>query len=164
MDYTGNSGATFQPIYLCSVRDKAEHGDNQTDCIYILHSYTLFKGLPVIHWQSILMEKKEKGKIMGAECFYNRANGKNAKEAFNKLCDIAIHNYGNDPYNGTISTCDMGRCTLSFEKYESGNAVKAMNHIKEMEYGRKWYADYVDLGYDEKWKQNFYIFYGWAAC
>lgn len=163
MDYTGNTGATLQPIYLCSVRDKAEHGGNQKDCIYILHSYTPFKRT-ASNSLAVYFDGEKKGKIMGAECFCNRANGKTAREAFNKLCDIAIHNYGNDPYNGTISTCDMGRCTLSFDKYEKENADKAFEHIKEEEYGRKWYADYVDLGYDEKWKQNLYIFYGWASC
>lgn len=101
---------------------------------------------------------------MGAEWFCNRASGKNAREAFDKLCEIAIHNYGNDPYNGTISTCSMGKCTLTFDKYESENVNKAIEHIKETDYGNKWYANYVDLGYDEKQKQNFYIFYGWAAC
>lgn len=43
MDYSGNTGTALQPIYLCSVRDKAEHEGNQTDCIYILHSFTPFK-------------------------------------------------------------------------------------------------------------------------
>ena len=102
---------------------------------------------------------------MGAINFCNTESGKTASEAYNKLCEEAVYYYGHDPYNGTISTCDMGRCTLSFKEYESGNEDKAYHHIlKEMDYGEKRTANYVDLGYDSKRKTNHYIFYGWAAC
>ena len=101
---------------------------------------------------------------MGAQNFVNRASGKRASEAYDKLYEEAVYEYGHDPYNGTISTCDMGRCTLSFKEYKEENEVKAYDHIKEMGYGVKWTANYIDLGYDKKIKANRYIFYGWAAC
>ena len=41
---------------------------------------------------------------MGACSFRNRGRGKSAREAFSKLQEYAIDEYGNDSYNGTIST------------------------------------------------------------
>ncbi len=101
---------------------------------------------------------------MGAINFCNTESGKTASEAYDKLYEEAVYYYGHDPYNGTISTCDMGGCTLSFKEYKGENMDKAQKHIKEMDYGEKWTANYVDLGYDKKLKENRYMFYGWAAC
>jgi len=41
---------------------------------------------------------------MGACQFENRGRGKSAKDVFTKLQDVAEREYGDDPYNGTIST------------------------------------------------------------
>ena len=41
---------------------------------------------------------------MGACQFTNSGRGKSAKDVFTKLQDAAIDEYGNDSYNGTIST------------------------------------------------------------
>ena len=41
---------------------------------------------------------------MGACQFINRGRGKSAKDAFNRLQDVATSEYGHDSYNGTIST------------------------------------------------------------
>jgi hypothetical protein len=100
---------------------------------------------------------------MGACNFVLMANGKSASEAYNTLVDYAVYCYGHDPYNGTISTCDLGRCTLSFANYEAKNEAEAYEHVKSRDYGEKWVADYVDLG-RLKNGQHSYMFYGYAAC
>jgi len=41
---------------------------------------------------------------MGACQFENRGRGKSAQQAFSRLQDAAEREYGDDPYNGTIST------------------------------------------------------------
>lgn len=41
---------------------------------------------------------------MGAVTFQVSANGENAKDAYDNAIEAAIHEYGNDTYNGTIST------------------------------------------------------------
>jgi hypothetical protein len=41
---------------------------------------------------------------MGATDFFTTASGKNIKEAYSKAVEYAIDEYGNDSYNGTIST------------------------------------------------------------
>lgn len=42
---------------------------------------------------------------MGAQVFTADARGRNAREAFNEAVADAVHWYGHDAYNGTISTC-----------------------------------------------------------
>ncbi len=41
---------------------------------------------------------------MGACSFVNRANARSMNDAYNKLVENAIEEYGHDSYNGTIST------------------------------------------------------------
>jgi hypothetical protein len=41
---------------------------------------------------------------MGATQFQNRGRGKSVKDVFKKLQEMAEREYGDDPYNGTIST------------------------------------------------------------
>ena len=42
---------------------------------------------------------------MGAEAFITRQRANSAQEAFTIAQETTISEYGNDPYNGTISTC-----------------------------------------------------------
>jgi hypothetical protein len=51
---------------------------------------------------------------MGACQFENSGRGKSAKDVFTKLQDRAEREYGDDPYNGTISTVP-GFCDLTNE-------------------------------------------------
>lgn len=71
---------------------------------------------------------------------------KSVREAFNTLVEKYEREYGDRDYNGTISTCSLGSCKLSFEKYTEGNYNKAKKYIKNNDYGHKWRADYIDLG------------------
>jgi len=42
---------------------------------------------------------------MAAQDFITRQRGRNEQVAFDQAVENAIEEYGNDPYNGTISTC-----------------------------------------------------------
>ena len=55
---------------------------------------------------------------MGAVSFSNSVKAKTAGEGFNILVEQALYECGHRSYNGTISTCSMGRCTLSFKEYK----------------------------------------------
>ena len=60
---------------------------------------------------------------MGAQSFIARNKGKDANEAFVNAKEHAIEQYGNDIYNGTISTCDTFR-DITKEFRNSGKTVK----------------------------------------
>lgn len=83
---------------------------------------------------------------MGATNFDEIIIGESASKCFDILSRQAEFDYGCDAYNGSISTCDLGSCTLSFDKYLKSNEKKAYDHIKDKKYGSKWIANYVDLG------------------
>lgn len=68
------------------------------------------------------------------------------RKAFDSLVSEYERGYGERSYNGTISTCSLGRCKLSFDKYSEGNYKKAQKYIMDNHYGSKWVADYIDLG------------------
>jgi hypothetical protein len=46
---------------------------------------------------------------MGATTFYHKTTAPSMKEGYNDLIEDAINEYGNDPYNGTISTTSSFR-------------------------------------------------------
>lgn len=85
---------------------------------------------------------------MGGCSFLNEIVAATASEGFNILYQKARQRYGDDPYNGSISTCSLGYCSKTLSgKYSEGNAALAEKHIsEEKHYGRKWYADYVNAG------------------
>lgn len=83
---------------------------------------------------------------MGSSSFIHLVTATNAREAYSKLVESAIEEYGRDIYNGRISTCDMGRLVKSYDKYTITNEKQALQIIADMDNGRKWYADYIDLG------------------
>lgn len=83
---------------------------------------------------------------MGACSFIEVAYAGSAREAFDSLVKDAIREYGNRSYNGTISTCSLGRTVKTFEKYSKTNEDKAYKLIEKDNYGEKWYAKAIDLG------------------
>lgn len=85
---------------------------------------------------------------MGAQSFTHQIVASNAQEAFKMLVERAEEEYGTDSYNGTISTCQMGRCTKRFETPTKSNIEKAYEWIEKNDYGEKWVAQYIDLGID----------------
>ena len=83
---------------------------------------------------------------MGSLSFIHLVTATNARDAYSKLVESAIEEHGRDIYNGTISTCDMGRLVKSYDKYTKTNEKQALKIIADMDNGRKWFADYIDLG------------------
>ena len=47
------------------------------------------------------------------------------RNAFDSLVSEYEREYGERSYNGTISTCSLGSCKLSFDKYSESNYKKA---------------------------------------
>lgn len=99
---------------------------------------------------------------MGATTFTMTAKGTDVKEVFNNLVEEAQHMYGNDPYNGTISTTSLANeIRLPKEVQNSKNKDKAINELlrKDENFGftHKWETRYADLGvahyesYAPKW-------------
>lgn len=83
---------------------------------------------------------------MGAINFIETGEGRSAREVYDRLVAEAIRYHGNDDYNGTISTCELGRKRLSFDIFKKSNEEKALKFIEDDDYGKKWIADYIDLG------------------
>jgi hypothetical protein len=83
---------------------------------------------------------------MGAQSFVHTIEAASASEAFNRLVESAIYHHGNDSYNGTISTCSMGRCKKSFSDCSKKTEKEARDFIEAQDNGEKWIAHYVDLG------------------
>lgn len=83
---------------------------------------------------------------MGAVNFEETVLATSAGEGFNDLVSDAIRRHGEDHYNGTISTCSMGRVRQTYDKPTDTNRKKAMKYVEDNNYGEKWLADYIDLG------------------
>ena len=88
---------------------------------------------------------------MGAELFTMTEKGNDVKEVFNNLVEEALYMYGNDPYNGTISTTSLANeVRLPKEVQNSKNKNKAINELlmKDENFGfiHKWETRYADLG------------------
>lgn len=84
---------------------------------------------------------------MGATNFCIIQQGRDVHKVFEQLITEARNEYGNDPYNGTISTCSLrGAPAKSFETYKPANEKEAVDYVQRHNYGDKWVANYIDLG------------------
>lgn len=84
---------------------------------------------------------------MGATNFLEKIETtESVRQAFDKLVSHYEREYGDRDYNGTISTCSLGSCKMSFDNYSEANYKKAMKYIANENYGSKWLADYIYLG------------------
>lgn len=83
---------------------------------------------------------------MGAEAFINKIQGTDARTCFDRLIEKANVQYGINGYNGSINTCDFGSCKKRYDKYSLANEKEALKLIQLWHNGRKWSADYIDLG------------------
>lgn len=85
---------------------------------------------------------------MGGEYFTISGQGATPEEAYTKLVKRMIAEYGDNPYNGTISTCSLGYCRKEFEGKANRNRDKAINLVDGTlkEGAEKWRADYVKVG------------------
>lgn len=110
---------------------------------------------------------------MGAASFVHIEEGFSIREVFERLGSEAIRCHGSDPYNGTISTCSLGRCARSYPEWSKALEDQVVNDLNNrMNSWHKWSADYVDLGvcgymvvtvkktnaaYTAKYKQKFVV-------
>ena len=84
---------------------------------------------------------------MGAAEFFNTIDAETPEEGYNRLCERAIEEYGNDPYNGTISTTRLYGCSSpNTSKFTSTAAKKALKAAREADFGRKGNCRAIDLG------------------
>lgn len=84
---------------------------------------------------------------MGAHNFCYTVESSSLVDTFNNLVEDAIHDYGNDSYNGTISTCDLdSRASKSFPVYSKKTEKEGMAFVEKECYGEKCRCSYVDLG------------------
>lgn len=92
--------------------------------------------------------ERDKGDTnMGATNFLMFANAKNAKSGFRQLSEDAIYEYGNDAYNGTISTTSFVGVTKTVaDKYTKTAEKTAVKYIENHDFGRKWECRAVDCG------------------
>lgn len=85
---------------------------------------------------------------MGAMNFFETGKGKTPEEAFAEICAEAIDQYGNDCYNGTISTTELsGRLPHVIAKaYSEKSMDDGYEYAKADDFGQKWSSRCLDLG------------------
>ena len=88
---------------------------------------------------------------MGATTFTMTAKGNDVKEVFNDLVEEALRLYGDNRYNGKISTTSLANeIRLPKEVQKSKNKNKAINELlmEDDNFGfiHKWETRYADLG------------------
>lgn len=90
---------------------------------------------------------------MGATNFEHECDAYDAKAAFRILSVSARREYGEDCYNGTISTCSFGHVTAKTYgktgKVTKTSLKKAYDLVERDDWGRKWYCDAIDCGVKE---------------
>jgi hypothetical protein len=109
------------------------------------------------------MDTMERTNIMGATTFFTTAKGKSLTNAYNNAVDQATYDYGNDPYNGTISTTDgvINKTHVLKSMIENSSTEReALESWVEMaeENTHKWEACW-----GAHLKEDIYVFSGTAA-
>jgi hypothetical protein len=90
---------------------------------------------------------------MGATNLYVEYNGNSMSEAYKAAVEDALHDWGHDPYNGTIST------TSGFiDKTSAFNGDLDAFESKALDNTEKW-----ESVWGAKVGENKYVFVGWAA-
>jgi hypothetical protein len=82
---------------------------------------------------------------MGACEVWRTAYGTTANEAYRDVCHEDAEEYGIDPYNGSFTTCTLGRVYKLADKYVKGNEKKAEKMLVNSSVS-KWSAHGVDMG------------------
>lgn len=95
---------------------------------------------------------------MGADTFYCKAKGKNAKDAFNKAVEAAQYDHGHGGYSGTIAEKDDFIMITLPEGVNPSAYAYALIDEEDSRIDDKWGpAGCFDLGNGE------YFFFGWAS-
>lgn len=92
------------------------------------------------------MNKQERGIKMGGIGFAQQVTAVSPTEGYNFLVEEAIREYGDRPYNGTISTCQLGKCVKKYYGKVKDSIKEAYKIVEDMDYGEKWVAHYIDCG------------------
>jgi len=85
---------------------------------------------------------------MGAVSYCFEVEGRTPKEVYDTLVNDARHEYGFDPYNGTIATTD-GYNLVGMENnrpFTKTTMKKAYDRVKKDDGGKKWTASIIDCG------------------
>jgi len=83
---------------------------------------------------------------MGATEVWYLDEGYSIGEVYRGLVEEAEYVSGVGSYNGTISTCSLGGCTLRFDKFTKTNLKKAEKFVEERGLGQKGRVNFVDFG------------------
>jgi len=87
---------------------------------------------------------------MGAVNFYVTECGIDECEAFDKLVTEATLQYGEDEYNGTISTTELvGDPVVIAREFSDESENAGYEYAKKNDYGEKWESRCLDLGVTE---------------
>lgn len=87
---------------------------------------------------------------MGMMNFYVTECGRDEYDAFSKLVKEAQKEYGEDEYNGTISTTDLvGAPVVIAKKFSAESEHAGYEYAKRNNYGEKWESRCLDLGVKE---------------
>lgn len=87
---------------------------------------------------------------MGMMNFYVTECGRDEYDAFSKLVKEAQKEYGEDEYNGTISTTDLvGAPVVIAKKFSAESEDAGCKYAKKNNYGEKWESRCLDLGVTE---------------
>ena len=87
---------------------------------------------------------------MGMMSFYVTECGKDEREAFNKLVAEATREYGEDEYNGSISTTELvGDPVVIAKEFSDESEDAGCKYAKKNNYGEKWESRCLDLGVTE---------------
>ena len=83
---------------------------------------------------------------MGAYYFCYTEDGTDAEEVFGKLCRNAEREYGDNMYNGTISTTSLRHIHHNDKPYTKTYENKMYKRYGSSDNGSKWSCDCEDLG------------------
>ena len=107
---------------------------------------------------------------MGASSFVVSGKGESERDVFLELCREAVRIYGSSPYNGTISTTDLGDTVSFIGNYSPVKDKKIVyNFLRNVFNGNcskeyaaeKYVAKCIKLIYVDGTKE--FVFYGLAA-
>lgn len=98
---------------------------------------------------------------MGAESFYEIFSGKNSRDAFQKAVENALYEHGHSGYTGSIA--EKNNFTMATKEIlSSSEAWEMANSLINTDYSNKWGpAGCIQL--QTKFKENNYLFFGWAS-
>src|SRR5690625_290978 len=83
---------------------------------------------------------------MGATDFVEIITASSPQEGYKEIVEDYISMYGNDPYNGTMSTSRLGNVVKRYDKYLKRNEDEAFKYVHDENGGEKGVAKVIDLG------------------